>query len=134
MFKLGRLLVRSITALLLAASLALGIGATAHAAWKTASKTEHYYSWTGIHVASLGVQGDYYSNGTKITNFSSLRAYPNTYVPLTTYSDVTKVWRNKTNTSGIATAEATWKMGVKTQWVEVTVQTFRDSVSATASK
>lgn len=134
MYKLGRALVRSIVAVLLAASIALGIGATAQAAWKTASKTEHYYSWAGIHVASLGVQGDYYSNGKKITSFSSLRAYPNTYVPLTSYSNVTKVWRSTTSTSGIATAEATWKMGVKTQWVEVTVQTFRDSVSATATK
>lgn len=134
MFRLGKTFARSIIVLMLAASVALGIGATAQAAWKTASNTEHYYSWTGIHVASLGVQGDYYSNGKKITSFSSLRAYPNTYVPLTTYSNVTTIWRNKTSTSGVATAEATWKMGVKTQWVEVTLQTFRDSVSATATR
>lgn len=132
MLKQNRTFARAVAILLLAASVALGIGATAEAAWRTASKTENYYSWTGIHVASLGVQGDYYTNGTKITSYGAVRAYPTTYVLLTTYSDVSKRWRNKTSTSAVATAEATWTMGVKTMWVEITVQTFRDSVSAYA--
>ena len=126
---------KAFVALLLAASLALGICSSAQAAgWKTASKTQHYYSWTGIHVASLGVQGDYYTNGKKITNFAGVRAYPNVYVPLASYSDVKQGWKHKTNTSGVAFAEATYKLGIKTQWIEITVQSFRDSVSATAKK
>lgn len=134
MLRSNRALARATTAFLLTASLALGAATTAEAAWKCAKNTERYYSRLGIHVASLGVQGDYYSDGKKITKFDGVRAYPNTYVPLTTYSSVTKGWRNKTSTTGIAYAEATWKMGIKTYWVELTIQSFRDSVTAKASK
>lgn len=133
MLNLNRTLARVTAAVLLAGSLGLGVATTAQAAWRTASQTEHYYSWAGIHVASLGVQGDYNGDGKKITKFDGVRAYPNTYAPLTTYGSVSKGWKNKTSTSGAAYAEATWKMGIKTMWIELTVQSFRDSVTAYAN-
>lgn len=102
------------------------------AGWHSANNSEYYYSHVGILDASLGVSGDYYTNGSSITKWGSVYAYPNTYVPFTSYSGVSQSWRYKTSTSGYAYAQATWKFGLQTQWIELNVQTYTDSVSAYA--
>jgi|GEM_PF-4869735 len=135
MSKITKAIPKALAVLLLAASVTLGVCSTAQAAgWKTASGTTQIYSWLGIHDASLSVQGDYYTDGSRITSWGATRAYPNTYWPTIYWSGLSKGWTYQTSTYGDAYAHDTLNTGYKTQWITLTLESEAMTVYGLATR
>ncbi len=124
--------IRVFIAIALASSVVLNVCIPAEATGRAADRAARYHAWTGMRPVGRSVPDAYDSGGSKIIDFSTMTVYPKAGASLTTCRGVTKRRPDKAPASGLTTTGATWKMGVKTMWVEITVQSFRDSVSAYA--
>ena len=68
-----------VLALCLSMSLMSSAMVNAAAGTKTAKKSNNYYSWCGILCFTMGVEGNYHSNGKKIDKFSKTKAVTSTH-------------------------------------------------------
>ena len=113
----------------------LMIAATANAAAGTRAATKSFsaYSIVGLHCYTMGVEGNYHSNGSKIDKYSTTKAVTRTSGTWSAH-DRSASWIYKGKGSGDVKAYATFKNGVVTQWFELAWQTRTESCSATARK
>lgn len=107
--------------------------ANAAAGTRTAKNSFSQYSWVGLHCYTMGVEGNYHSNGTKIDTYSTTKAVTDTSGTWSAH-DKSSSWTYKGKTTGTVKAYATFKNGAVTTWFELAWQTFDESCSATARK
>jgi hypothetical protein len=127
--KLNKIMV-GISTLMLVALMSVSV-ANAASGSKTASNRASYYSWCGLHCFTMGVDGNYHSNGTKIDSYSTTKAVCSTSG---TWSvcDKSAAWIYKGTTTGTCKAYATFKNGIITQWFQMAWETYDKSISAEA--
>lgn len=102
------------------------------AAWKQVAKNSFSgYSWVGLHCYTMGVEGNYHSNGSRIDTYSTTKAVTSTSGTWSAH-DKSASWIYKGTTSGTCKAYATFKNGIVTQWFEMAWQTYDESCSASA--
>lgn len=122
-----------VLALCLSMSLMGSAMVNAAAGTKTAKKSDNYYSWCGVLCFTMGVEGNYHSNGKKIDKFSKTKAVTSTHGTWSAH-DKSSSWIYKGKKSGTVKAYATFKNGIVTTWFEMAWQTYDKSCTATASK
>ena len=105
----------------------------AAAGTRTAKNSFSQYSIVGLHCYTMGVEGNYHSNGTKIDTYSTTKAVTDTSGTWSAH-DKSSSWIYKGTTSGTVKAYATFKNGLVTTWFELAWQTYDESCTAYAYK
>ena len=105
----------------------------AAAGTRTAKNSFSEYSWVGLHCYTMGVEGNYHSNGKKIDKYSTTKAVTDTSGTWSAH-DKSASWIYKGTTSGTVKGYATFKNGLVTSWFSLAWQTYDESCSATAYK
>lgn len=125
---------RGAAAACIAAALTLTALPSAEAApgYRTASNSFVVKSWVGIPVYTMGVRADYYSNGSRITGHYGPAAATATHYPGWSVQSRSAAWTYKGSTSSIVTAHATFFYGLDTQWVKIGIQSYDETIRATA--
>ncbi|MDD2370934.1 MAG: hypothetical protein PHQ32_02910 [Firmicutes bacterium] len=91
------------------------------------------YSIFGFLVYTMGVEGNYHSNGTKIDTYSTTYARTSTNGTWSVHNKSSS-WTYKGVVYGTCRAYATFKNGLDTTWVSLSWQTQDESISAYAYK
>jgi hypothetical protein len=107
------------------------LASNSSAASYTITVQKPVHAWTGLHAYTVGAKGFYESNGTRITNFSTIRTIRETSGPWSSSSPYA-AWTYKGTTSGVAYGEAFFILGVSTQWINLGFQSRTDSAQGTA--
>ncbi len=105
------------------------IGASAQT--KSTSNTNTQYSWVGIKIFSIGVEGWYDSNGSRVTSFGKTTARPQCYY-MWTNSNKAAWWTSTANKKQAQCyGQAKFCLGVTTDAVTIGVQSGYWGVTAT---
>lgn len=109
------------------ASIALAPG------WYVTSATLNRYSWTGLWVYSLTVDGYYRTTGTAIDSYGGAYATASAANYLLWYvQSASASWAIQAPEFGMALAQGTFTHGIPTPWGTISFETYTDSVSAYA--
>lgn len=127
--KRSRLIALALT-LVLASSCFTNV-ASAKTTTKTVTATRTVKSWCGIPVYSIGVKGDYTTDGKKLSNQKNARAVNDTYYPGWRCTSKTAKWVSKGKTSSTVRNNSTFKYGLDTMWVKVNIQSYQEELNAT---
>lgn len=136
MFKNKGKLSKKVTAIGMTALMVMsmtGAMANASSGTKIARNSYNQYSWCGVLCYSMGVEGNYHSNGTRIDKYSTAKAVTSTHLSWSVH-DKSASWTYKGTTSGTVRAYATFKNGLSTTWIDLSIQSFDERISATAYK
>lgn len=101
---------------------------------KTATNTLNRYSWCGIWVYSLGVEGEYASNGYKITQYNGVDAIPKSGFMWFVKDGSSGSWAYKGTKDGTCKAVGTFCQSALTKIIQVPINTQTESVYANAYK
>lgn len=129
--KLMRRKILSVAIVMICITLFSSAMVNAGAGTKTASNSYSEYSWCGLFIYSMGVEGNYHSNGKKIDKWSTTRAITSTSGTWSVH-DKSSSWINQEATRGDVKAYATFKNGLCTAWFDLAWQTEDRSCTATA--
>ena len=105
----------------------------AYAGNRTSKDSFPQYSILGFYCYSMGVEGNYHSNGTIIDVYSTTYAMTRTNLSWSAHNKRAS-WIYKGRTYGICKAYTTFKNGIDTTWVALSWQTIDESISANAYK
>ncbi len=98
---------------------------------KTASNSRTEKSWVGIPVYTIGVKGDYKTNGSKLSGWSNARCCNATHYPGWSCTSKSASWVSKGSKSSKVRNRSTFFYGLDTQWLKLGIQSYDDEISKT---
>ncbi len=101
------------------------------AATKTASASKTYNSWCGIPVFTIGVKGDYNTNGKTLSNWKNARCANSTHYPGWSCTYKKAKWAVKGAKSSTVRNNSTFFYGLDTQWIKIGIQSYDKEINKT---
>lgn len=117
--------------MLLLISMLLLFSTSVFAATKTASKSVTRKSWVGIPVYTIGVKGDYTTNGKKISKQTNARTANATHYPGWSCKKKSAKWVSKGSKSSTVRNNSNFFYGLETQWIKIGIQSYDDEIQIT---
>lgn len=128
-FKSKKIKKRIIGALACALIIANVSSVSAAVETKTAKNSRTETSWVGIPVYTIGVKGDYKTNGKKLSGWSNARCNNATHYPGWSCTAKSASWVSKGEKKSTVRNCSTFFYGLDTQWITVGIQSYDDEIS-----
>ncbi|MCI8410617.1 MAG: hypothetical protein HFJ09_15375 [Lachnospiraceae bacterium] len=101
--------------------------------YRTVTNSRTQKSIVGIPVYKIGVSGQVYSNGKKLSKWSDAKCLNATYYPGWSVQSQKASWTIKDKDYSKVTNTSTFFYGLDTQWVKIGIQSNTDTISKTVT-
>lgn len=98
---------------------------------KTTSKSRTEKSWVGVPVYTIGVKGDYKTDGKKLSGWSNARCNNSTHYPGWSCTKKSAKWVEKGKKKSKVRNCSTFFYGLDTQWITIGIQEYDDEINKT---
>ena len=121
------------TLMMLTSIVASGAAFAKSAGYYTTSNSRTAKSIVGIPVYTIGVSGQYYTNGKSVSKQTNATCLNSTHYPGWSVQSQKASWTLKTASKSIVTNTSTFFYGLDTQWVKIGIQSYTEQITANAT-